>query len=358
MEKNHVTLRMIAKKAECSLATVSMALRNDPRLLPETVARIHRLAQRMGYVPDREASEVMSRMRISARRDPATILAYIRSDSGIADLEAALENDSYYQGALAEAKRATYRIEVFWLSEEELPPRRLSRVLKTRGIRGLIFSPFPARQEGLDMDWDHFSPVAIGPSLVSPEFNRVNNSQYHVVHLAFQKLTALGYRRIGFITEQLHNKRLSGAFLGAFLAAQYDLPASQKVPALIARDAEWEQDAIDWFQEHRPDAVIGEDIFDLVKSGKLSGISIPENLGIAITNLRSNDPQSGIDQDPVRQGAEALRMVVGQLHRNEFGIPKQSMTHQTSGVWRNGDTTRRIKTRVPKSQHTAKPLHG
>src|SRR5579862_415818 len=57
-----VTLRMVAAGANFHPSTVSLALRNDPRLPAETRRRIHEVARRMGYAPNPLVSALMSQV--------------------------------------------------------------------------------------------------------------------------------------------------------------------------------------------------------------------------------------------------------------------------------------------------------
>ena len=52
MEQRRVTLADIAKRADVHVTTVSLAMRNHPRLPEETRKRIQALAEEMGYRPD------------------------------------------------------------------------------------------------------------------------------------------------------------------------------------------------------------------------------------------------------------------------------------------------------------------
>src|SRR5690606_10532562 len=58
-----VTQQMIADAVGVHLSTVSLALRNDPRLPEETRARIRAVAQKLGYAPNPLVSLLMSRVR-------------------------------------------------------------------------------------------------------------------------------------------------------------------------------------------------------------------------------------------------------------------------------------------------------
>lgn len=56
-----ITLRELSIKAQVDVSTVSRALRNDPRVNPETKKRIQRLARRNAYVPNLAAQYLQSR---------------------------------------------------------------------------------------------------------------------------------------------------------------------------------------------------------------------------------------------------------------------------------------------------------
>ncbi|MCX7869398.1 MAG: LacI family DNA-binding transcriptional regulator, partial [Terrimicrobiaceae bacterium] len=58
----------IARAAGVGKATVSLALRDDPRLRPETRARIQRVARELGYQRNAVVANLMAQLRAS--RDP------------------------------------------------------------------------------------------------------------------------------------------------------------------------------------------------------------------------------------------------------------------------------------------------
>ena len=55
-----VTIKDIARAADVSHSTVSRALKNNPAISAVTTARIQRLAQEMGYVPNSVAQNLLS----------------------------------------------------------------------------------------------------------------------------------------------------------------------------------------------------------------------------------------------------------------------------------------------------------
>ena len=56
-----ITSKDIARELAISQSTVSRALRGDPRVAPETVARVHKAAERLGYIPNLAARSLITR---------------------------------------------------------------------------------------------------------------------------------------------------------------------------------------------------------------------------------------------------------------------------------------------------------
>ena len=57
--------------------TVSLALRNDPRITVEPVDRVQAVAKRAGYVPDPHVAELMGRLRSGRRGAGAVVVAFL-----------------------------------------------------------------------------------------------------------------------------------------------------------------------------------------------------------------------------------------------------------------------------------------
>ncbi|HRP04381.1 MAG TPA: LacI family DNA-binding transcriptional regulator, partial [Opitutaceae bacterium] len=77
MAERRTTLSDVAKRAGVHVTTVSLALRNHPRLPESTRRRIQSLAKRMGYAPDPLLRALVAyRGRVIERRNVPT-LAYV-----------------------------------------------------------------------------------------------------------------------------------------------------------------------------------------------------------------------------------------------------------------------------------------
>src|SRR5687768_16285134 len=77
MNERRVTLADVAVRANVHVTTVSLALRNHPRLPAATRERIQALAKKMGFAPDPCVRALVAyRGRMMPRRNPPT-LAYV-----------------------------------------------------------------------------------------------------------------------------------------------------------------------------------------------------------------------------------------------------------------------------------------
>lgn len=77
MCKKKPTMKTIAQEAGTTAATVSMALRNHPRIGSATKARIHKIAKRLGYTPDAKLVEFMSYLRSSEAKEKHSAIAFL-----------------------------------------------------------------------------------------------------------------------------------------------------------------------------------------------------------------------------------------------------------------------------------------
>src|SRR4051812_23519562 len=69
----------IAKKAKVSIMTVSLALRNSPRVSQQTRTRIRRIADRLGYRADPQIAAMMGYLRTRRTTKDQPVLALINA---------------------------------------------------------------------------------------------------------------------------------------------------------------------------------------------------------------------------------------------------------------------------------------
>src|SRR5580693_10677977 len=72
-----VTLRDIARRANVHVSTVSLALRDSPRLPDETRFRVQAMAREMGYVHDSVLDALLAYRDSARRRARPQVLGYV-----------------------------------------------------------------------------------------------------------------------------------------------------------------------------------------------------------------------------------------------------------------------------------------
>lgn len=216
-------MKHVAAAAGVSVMTVSLALRRDPSIPAATRRRVTDAAERIGYRPNPLVSALMAGLRgRHPRGRGAHLIAYVDSFGTRANAQQRASLQRYRRGAAEAAERHGYRLQDFALGPDGLPPSRLERVLRARGIRGIVLAPFPVTGSALTLDWSHFAAAAIGFSLARPGLHRAVNHQAQTAREAIQRLRQLGYRRIGLALSRHENDRAQKNWLSAALLARFE----------------------------------------------------------------------------------------------------------------------------------------
>jgi len=332
-----VTLASIARACGVSPSTVSLALRDHPRISAATKGRIRATAARLGYEPNRSVARVMSEIRAGGRVAAfKESLAYFTAD--VAPASHTYES-RLYAGVKARAAEMGYGINRFELGVNGLTLDNLGNVLASRGIRGLILAPWPTARSEMRLDWDRFASVAIGYSLERPEIHRVARDVMHTLRGEFERLATRGYRRIGFVMERSHEERMDFLTLAAHRLNAFLTHAGDRVPPLVEEELR-EEAFLKWVEAYAPDVIFTmyRPVYDWLRAMKRR---VPEDIGLFIFNCQSPDSIfSGIYPDYEALGAAAVEQVAGLVERGDFGVPARPTTTLVPGVRCAGSTLR------------------
>lgn len=341
MEK-YVTLRDIAKLSGVHFTTVGLALRNDPHVNAETAAKVKEVARRVGYTPNAMLS-ALSAYRHSQGKRFAGVLAYVLNYDPAA-----------YKGNLAEAtlakavagyaKSQGFSLETFQVTEKGMTGPQLSRVLRARGIQGVLLSPrLPVPGPISDLTWSRFSTVAVGYSITNVAAHRVCIHHAYNMRLCLRKLRERGYQRIGLIVKQDFSERSLGVMLGSYLAEQYVQPAENKVQPLYA--LELNQKIVGkWLKSQKVDCVVlpgaNLEVYDWISQ---LGYQVPGDVGLAlISRFGESDHVAGIDEQNDLLGVAAGKSLVSLLQHNEVGLPEYPIYTMIEGRWVDRPTVRNL----------------
>jgi LacI family transcriptional regulator len=322
----HVTIRQIANGCGLAVATVSYALRNNPKIPAATIARVHAAAEKLGYRPNPRVAALMAHIRRARPVAAGERIAFIWLARPAAYLR-------MHEGAKLRAEQLGYELEDFSLRDRGLNPGRLERILRTRRITGMVLSPLDTGESSfaLDWDWSRFSPAIIGNAVCTPELHHAGHHHFGGMRLALQKLAARGCRRIAAIVEAEVNERARRAWSAAFLEHHPSRASARRW--LRTLDAIETRDLRRWLTTMKPDALITTR--DMLKRLEAAGLHVGKEIPhIVLLNWTSATPEfSGVDQCEEVIAAHAVDLVVGQLHRNESGAPEHVKMLLFPGKW-------------------------
>lgn len=346
------THREIAAACRVNSSTVSRALSGSPLIPKATRQRILTVARRMGWTPNPLASAYMAHLRSTRSRSYRANLAYVISDANLTSFNDMPEyHRSHYKGAEQRASSLGYTLEPIWYRDLDFQGKRLSKLLKSRGIPGVIFHGEPGLAETLKaFEWDAFSAAVWGGvSMPDAALHHAAAHRLHVVRMALENLRALGYNRIALILSEDQDRLADYSFFAAFdyehhyrkdsgILGSVRLPSWESTPELRKKIRRW-------IERKQPDVIIGERVvWDTLEEMKWR---VPEDVAFASLFWSASWSQAGgVDQCPEIIGANTVDLVASQLLCNERGIPATPKLLLNEGRWVDGPSIPRKTTRA------------
>lgn len=338
-----MNMATVAHKLGVSVMTVSRALRHDPKVSVGLREKICATADGLGYRPNPLVSALMSQRQ---RAKPALYeprLGFVTRFPTRDGWKQSRLYREFHDGAAQSARKNGYQLEEFWLGEPGMSARRLSQVLLTRNIHGLILAPLPEPRGEVNLEWAHFCSIALGYSICQPGLHRVSNHQFRSMQQLLARLRALGYQRPCLALPKSLDDRVLHQWLGGFLVDQAEFNP-RPIPVFLRADDKWMQLPFErWLNRYEPDVVISQqqELIDWIQQ---SGRRMRQDIGFAHLDCPTpNGAISGIYQNGPQVGAVSVDTLVAMLHQNERGLPALPRTLLIEGLWVQGETVRENK---------------
>ena len=350
--KARIKLEDIARKAGVHHSTVSLALHNSPKLPPATREKIQKLARQMGYQHD-PAFSFLAAQRWRKQASSGLTLAVINSDNNVTIDP---NNRIILDAIKSRAGELGYNLEFFNLTDYP-SVERLGRVIKARGIRGIMlfwdtYLHFPA-----DFDWQSFSVLGININADNTPFFRVMVDPGRAMLIILQKLIERSYQRIGAALWKIPGSDNDRRIIGAFLEFQLEaVPKKNRLPPLLFAGGQLDRETVKdkrgefypsptldaYLKKWRPDAIIGmgDLIFWLIRA---SGLRMPEDIGYisfsSISHVKMrNQSEQGVDlQHLGKASVDQLDLL---MRTNQYGIPPRRTTILVDPVFMDYETIR------------------
>jgi phosphoserine phosphatase RsbU/P len=354
------TLAMIAKRLDVTVATVSMALRNNRRISAEMRSRVRAVADEIGYEPDPTIGRMMHRLR---QGRPATFKSMLCALTPLMEQQYFPYVTEVIRGAQMQAVKHGYGISVIHVTKREIESGRLHRMLMSRGVEGVLLLPVGTRLDCTSwVDWNHFSVAATDLAVSAPDVDRVASHWYHSIMQIYAELSAHGVRRIGAVLSRefdaaVNHKLTAGiawnhahgsveSVVPFLFEAQHGSPERAgpewcQTVTLTNPSANAGQTLEAWFEQERPEIIVAQ---NEEHAHWIRGTLRSENLvtvSIVVLNRPESSTFAGVVERPFEIGITAVDLLDRKIQSEEKGAPSvRSVTH-IKGYWASGGSLRR-----------------
>lgn len=341
---SRVTLADLAKATGLHYSSVSLALRDSPKIPVHTRDKVKAVARKMGYAPDPMLKALCVYRSLVRPKSFQSTLAWINSHPQRRDPSRTMMNEMY-AAARAHAAQLGYAVEEFWTRSPSLSgSARLSRVLRSRGIQGILFAPQPAPDARFELEWNDFSSIAFGYSLKEPQLHLVINHQYRTMRRILREIRALGYQRVGLCLSEEYDRRVDHNWSAGFWVDFAAQPKTRRVTPLIypTSTALSLDEFHKWFKQQRPDVIVSGDIKITDWLTQL-GVRVPGDVGYCAMSLPSTERYfSGAYENNSMVAGAGVDFLINLIHRGERGVPKVPQRVLIDCIWLPGKTLRDV----------------
>lgn len=338
-----VTITDIAKACGVSATTVSLALRNNARVSEETREKIRATAEKMGYRVNPLISALMTNLGRSHHSSSPVLLAAVTNLSKQETEESPYQRE-LWNGITERAEKLGFSVERFFLGDEKFSgAAHLTRVLYARNIQGILVLPLAQGGGHLSIEWERFSAVAVGYSMLRPQLHRVCPDQYQSVRLALYKAKHCGYSRPGLVINRHDGLRTLHLWSSGFYGFEYGSDKKDVIPVFECGDVDVGE-LISWYERYKPDVIVSSgkemSVWGALKD---SGVRCPEDLGFISLCRNEQFPDiAGIDENERLIGHAAVDQLVQLLYYNDRGVPDHPHVLQISPDWIDGASCAKV----------------
>ena len=340
--KTRVGLRDVAAAAKVCVMTVSLALRDNPRISTETRERVKRLAVELGYHPDPEISRLMNHLRASRTARGRIGIAFVDFYPTASYVEN-IYNVKIREGAQRRASELGFSVTTMHAADYGANPANLLKVVRARGIEGVLLMPAVVpMQLDASLLWDGLSVVATSKSLLSPRFHCIVPNQFGNMMRVFETLQSAGCRRVCAVFDELFDERTGHNFTAAV-----SWNKQRELTLIVPQDLSRAERAVlvtDWIAQHRPDVVFAQS--DAVPAAIPLLRKLKPRWPMQIIGLGAHNSAgfSYLDECADLVGSGAIDLLGGMMYYHETGIPSSARTTLIDGKL---VLTRRAGSKVP-----------
>lgn len=310
--------------------------------------RVLNAARELGYQVDPIISAGMSQMRRPPEKRIDSALAWLDDTPSRDSLEQNPVFRLVWEGSFAQATDMGYNLERFWLNDPTVSPTRLARILRARGIEGVVVLQYYQEADThtapfVNFDFGGFACVSVTTRLSGLAMPFAQADHFTCAELALERLRSLGYRRIGLVCppsiDALTQRRIYSSYEG-FVRHNSEM---ERVPVFIDESKNEQLALVEWLKTWQPDAVLG---WKPPREFQKLGFQVPDQLGVCmLDHLPEFGDCAGIHQNHTEIGAAAIRLLHAQLQQGLRGVPKIATATMIEGHWVPGASVRKVSAR-------------
>ncbi|MDX2111428.1 MAG: helix-turn-helix domain-containing protein [Verrucomicrobiota bacterium] len=332
-QRRQVSLSDIATRTGLSRMSVSMALRNHPRISESTRAQVKTVAEEMGYHPNPLISRAVGPR--SRRVDGATgvPLAIITFEHPIEPGKQEYDIDL----ATKLGQTLGYAIRHFHLKKPG-DTIRLGNMLYRQGIEAVLIDNCLHEPFADHFQWDRFCSVSTFGGYYELPCNHVDTDSFMEVITVWHKIRAMGARRINFVFyRELVTPPDRVWQMSALLHCRAEDKEAESVECIESRAGETDM-LREWLDRTRPDVVVGFSpiVYWWMKD---AGWPAPERAGFVSISLFSpfpHDEIAGMVRARTKVLSAALDQLDLQVRRFERGTPSLRKRIFVASEWIDG----------------------
>ncbi len=310
---------MIAERAGVSQATVSRALKQDPRISKQVITKVQRVADKLGYRPDPAFQRAMTEMRQLQQPRLKELLALVGEKEGM------LHGYAQELGRAAEqrADELGFVTERFLIQETDNEFRRLNRMLCARNIKGILLMPFRNPRVFPKLDWTQFATVTV--TKVHPDLpvHGVHGDGRSNVETLGKELMRAGYRRPGLLLWGGDLNRQKRSLLPEYYWLWHEGLNGDPPPWLNWQEGVSPQQICRWFDEVQPDALMVAGIAMKRSLEEILGERRCQGLGWVSYSAEADElALASVRVDFAEVGRGAMDLLTAMIGRGESGLPE------------------------------------
>ena len=328
--QTRVGLRDIAHQAGVCLMTVSLSLRNNPKISKSTRERVKRVAEEMGYRPDPELSRLMKHLRTS-RVSPGSVAIGVVDFYPELQFEELSHNRMIRQGIQARAEELGFAISRFRAAEYGLDINRVLKVIRNRGLEAVVLlPPLLGVPVSLEADWDGLCVISTATSIVSPRFHCVVPHQFANMMNLIEMIKNRGFEKIGAVFEGTFDDRTAHNFTAAL--KWHDLGKRTLTTGQQGSKVEQRMQIVKWLKRHTPDLIFAQSPAAVEAAlSQAFGDQGPHRVEIVGLGHPESETNSYMDERGDLVGSTAVDLLAGMVYCQETGVPASSRTTMVAG---------------------------